>query len=62
MRSSLVLLCTLITTEEINKENRKNKHIHSITSVTTAELQRKVLNREEQGSDVVRRFDPQAPG
>ena len=36
-----------------------NKHIGNITSTSTAELQRKALNREEWRRDVVRRFATQ---
>ena len=39
-----------------------NKHRENITSITTAELERKALNREEWRRDVVGRFDPKPPG
>ena len=39
-----------------------NKVIQNITVVTTEELQRKVLNRQEWRKAVIRRFDLQPPG
>ena len=38
-----------------------NKQIENITRITTAELQRKALNREKWRRDVVGRFGPQLP-
>ena len=35
-----------------------NKHTENITSITTAEMQRKALNRGKRTRDVVGRFDP----
>ena len=38
-----------------------NKHTENITSITTAEMQRKALNREEWRRDIVGSFNPQPP-
>ena len=39
-----------------------NKHIQTITELSTEELERKVLNRQEWRKDVVGKFDPQHSG